>query len=280
MDFVYCLNSSTIQTTPLLQKIRIAGEVGYRAIELWHSDIDAYLRSGGTLEELRRALDDSGLEVPTTIFLKGWWDTRGKVYERAMAEIRRRLEQAAAVGAQFSIAGPPLGLVDLDEGAERYGRLLDVAREFGVRPVFEYLGFAEEVNTIDVALEVLRRCGHPDGTVVLDPFHCFRGGGGMQSIRKLRPEQIAISHFNDAPAFPPRELQHDPDRVMPGDGILDLAEYCRLLAGTGYREWLSLELFNRTYWAEDPVKVARLGLQRMKACVEAAMSDQQDRAQA
>ncbi len=28
-DFIYCLNSSTIRPTPILDKIRIAGETGY-----------------------------------------------------------------------------------------------------------------------------------------------------------------------------------------------------------------------------------------------------------
>ena len=32
-EFLYCLNTSTIRPTPLLEKIRIAGEAGYTAIE-------------------------------------------------------------------------------------------------------------------------------------------------------------------------------------------------------------------------------------------------------
>ena len=42
--FRYSLNSSTIQPTPILDKIRIAAEAGYGAIELWHADIDAHRR--------------------------------------------------------------------------------------------------------------------------------------------------------------------------------------------------------------------------------------------
>src|SRR4029078_4940354 len=76
-DFVYCLNSSTIRPTPILKKIEIAGQAGYAAIELWHDDIDAHLARGGTLKELRHALDDRQLAVPTTIYLKGWFETTG-----------------------------------------------------------------------------------------------------------------------------------------------------------------------------------------------------------
>ena len=77
-ELIYCLNSSTIKPTPILDKIRIAAETGYRAIELWHDDIDLYLQCGGTLADIKKAVDDHGLLVPTTIFLKGWWDNTGR----------------------------------------------------------------------------------------------------------------------------------------------------------------------------------------------------------
>jgi len=267
-DFIYCLNASTIKTASILDQIRIAGDVGYKAIELWHDDIDDHLSGGGQLSDIRKALDDQGLEVPTTIFLKGWWDTVGAVYEQAIDETKRRLNQAREIGAPFSIGGPPLGPVDFEVGARNYARLLELGREFGVKPVAEYLGFAEQVNTIEAALQVIDGSQDPDATTVLDPFHCFRGGGPIESIAKLKESQIAISHFNDSPAFPPRHMQQDCDRVMPGDGIVDLKNYCKLLKETGYNRWLSLEIFNREYWAKDPQEVATLGLEKMRATVE------------
>ena len=268
-DFIYCLNSSTIMPTSILDKIRIAGETGYAAIELWHSDIDAHLATGGTLADITQALADHGLEVPTTIFLKGWWDTVGEVYRRSMDETKRRLQQAKDVGAEYAICGPPLGPVDFEVGAANYGRLLEVGREFGVKPVVEYLGFAEEVNTVEAALKVMRGSSQPDATIVIDPFHCFRGGGSIETIAQLKAEQIAISHFNDSPGSPPCELQQDGDRVMPGDGIVDLKRYCDLLRQIGYGRWLSLELFNRDHWAQDPSEVAREGLDKMRTAAEA-----------
>ena len=267
-DFIYCLNSSTIRPTPLLEKIQVARAAGYAAIELWHDDMDLYLSQGGTLADLRKALDDAGLAVPTTIMLKGWWDTTGDDHTRAMDEVRRRLHQAAAIGAVYSIAGPPHGPVDDNIGARRYAELLNLGREFGVRPAMEYLGFVQDVKTIDDALRVMDGSGQIDATIVLDPFHCFRGGGGMEAIARLDESRIAISHFNDAPAHPPADQQHDPDRVLPGDGHLDLRRYLDLLRGTGYRRWLSLELFRRDLWERDPLEVARIGLEKMRSAAE------------
>lgn len=266
--FRYCLNASTIATTPVLQQLRVTREAGYEAIELWHDHIDLYLSRGGTLRDLCRAVEDSGLTIPTTIYLAGWFQPAGAEHQIALDEVKRRLEQAAAVGAKFAIAGPPAGQADRNLGAQHYAELLEIGRTFGVRPAFEYLGFVDDINTIDDAIDIIQRSRHPDATVVVDPFHCHRGGGSMESLSRLHADQIAISHFNDCPASPPAHQQQDSDRVFPGDGIVDLRRYCQLLHSTGYTGFLSLELFRDDLYKVDPLDVAKLGLEKMMSVAE------------
>ena len=79
-------------------------------------------------------------------------------------------------------------------------------------------------------------------------------------------------HMNDYPATPPRETIRDADRVYPGDGIGPLTQILRDLAAAGFRGTLSLELFNPTYWKQDPLAVARTGLAKMKEAVEKAVT--------
>lgn len=271
--FRYSLNSVTIKPTPVLEKIRIAAEMGYEAIELWHDEIDRYLASGGSLRELRSAIEDSGLTVPTTIMLKGWCEPDGALHREGMAECRRRLEQAAAIGAVHAIAGPPLGRVDFVLASQRYGELLDLGQSLGVRPAMEYLGFAEDVNSIADALRIVEGAGRAAGTIVLDPFHDFRGGAGCGDIARLSPSQIAVCHFDDAPGSPPASQQSDPDRVLPGEGVIDLRRFVTLLEQIGYDQWISLELFRRDLWERNPREVARLGLDKMRAVCESAVGD-------
>ncbi len=266
--FQYCLNSSTIRPTPLLDKIQIAGETGYSAIELWHDDIEAYLATGGKLSDIRKALDDQRLQLPTTIYLRGWCDTTGVDHATGLDECKMRLEHAAALGAIYSIASPAGGKVDVALAARNYAELLTLGLSFGVKPAMEYLGFVEQINTIESALEIMNLSKHPQATIVVDPFHNFRGGGAFSSLSLLRGDQIAISHFNDSPALPPREQQHDHSRVLPGQGHLDLKQWLGLLKQQGYNRWLSLELFREDLWARNPKEVARIGLESMKAVAE------------
>lgn len=262
--FAACLNASTLRGTPVLRQIAAAADAGFGAIELWFADTDVHVQSGGSLTEIRRALEDAGLAVPTLIYLGGWFEAPDTEWPRVRSDCVRRLEQAAALGAPHVIAGPPAGVVDLLRGAERYHELLVLGGSIGVLPAFEFLGFVEQYCTVESALEVLALTDHSRATTILDPFHIFRGGGSLESVAKLRGKQIAISHFNDAPPFPTHSQQQDADRVWPGDGHLDLHRYLTLLEQTGYRGWLSLELFREDLWRRDPFEVARIARKKMR----------------
>jgi 2-keto-myo-inositol isomerase len=76
-----------------------------------------------------------------------------------------------------------------------------------------------------------------------------------------------VLHLNDYPSEPPREKIDDSYRLYPGDGVAPLTELLQLLRRTGGQKVLSLEIFNRKYWSEDALEVAKTGLAKMKAAV-------------
>lgn len=269
-SFRYSLNASTIRTTPLLDKIRIAAEAGYQGIELWFDEIETFLAEGGKLETVSAAIQESGLEIPTMIMLRDWWSASAEEYPTVFKTCLERIKLAAKLGAEYVICCPHREKPDYDLGAERYRQLLEAGIEAGAKPSVEFLGFVSDVTKIEDALKIVEKSGHPEATLVLDPFHVFRGGGSMETIAQLKPQQIAISHFNDAVNTIPRETQMDPDRVLPGDGHIDLTRYCQLLKQIGYQSWLSLELFREDLWKQDPLDVAKLGLERMQTIAENA----------
>ena len=106
-QFQLGLNTSTIRPAGLMDKIRIAAETGYSAIELWNDDLTAYEEQGGSLSDVKKALDDYGLSVPTVIALHGWLNTTGTEHQEAIEEAKRRMAQAVAVGSTYIISSPP-----------------------------------------------------------------------------------------------------------------------------------------------------------------------------
>ncbi len=264
-EFTYCLNTSTIRPVPLLDKLRIAADCGFSAIEPWNDEIDEYLRSGATLEDLGSRIRDSGLRVASVIALFGWTEPDAPAYATALDECKRRMDQAARLGSPYIVASPPSGVVDPAFAARRFAELCVIGREIGVRPSMEFLGFVKGVHTLDSALAIADGSG---ATVVADVFHLLRGGGAIDDLLTMRGDQMAIFHINDVPANPDVLAQSDSDRVMLGEGVADLPRVIANLRAIRYRGPLSLELFNEALWHADPSEVCRIGLERMRALTD------------
>lgn len=266
-EFVYCLNTSTIRPTPLLKKIEIAGRVGYGAIEPWNDEVDEYLQSGGTIVDLRKAMDDAGVKVVSVIALHGWITSEGEEYQKVLDDCRRRMEQAKSLGSPTIVASPPQEVVDLGKATERFKELLELGREVGVTPTMEFLGFVDGINNVSSAWTIASGTGDPQAAVVADVFHMIRGGGTVDDLLQIPGDRLACFHMNDLPATPDPRTQTDYDRVMVGEGIADLPRVIANLRTIGYRGPLSLELFSRELWEQDPTDVAARGLDRIRALV-------------
>lgn len=92
-------------------------------------------------------------------------------------------------------------------------------------------------------------------------------------MRLLGGAALHVLHVNDYPAQPPRATVTDAQRVYPGDGVAPLGLLFRTLAANGFRGHLSLELFNRGYWAQSALEVARTGLEKTRAAVSKALQE-------
>jgi 2-keto-myo-inositol isomerase len=259
------LNSSTIKPTPLLDKIRVAGEAGYDGIELWAVDIYQHIGRGGEVSDVEKALLDFGLRVPCFIAVRQWGETSGWEYRLALDEAKRRFELAARLGSPLMVCTPPLERPGLDGLAAGYRDLLRIGRETGVQAVLEYISFFASLNNVADTVTVLDETKDPDGVTILDAFHNWNSRTTTDDLRSLPLERIAHYHINDAAPGIPSGSQKDPDRVMIGDGVIDLASELGLLREKGYDKWISLELFNESWWVKDPAETARIGLERMRA---------------
>ena len=112
----------------------------------------------------------------------------------------------------------------------------------------------------------------PINYFLVDVFHVYKGGSSFMGLRLLSGSALHVIHMNDYPANPPRSEIKDAQRVYPGDGVAPLGSMLRDLFATGFSGTLSLELFNRAYWEQDALNVARTGLEKMKEVVGKAVA--------
>jgi 2-keto-myo-inositol isomerase len=272
MAFGYCLNTSTIkgQGLSLVEEIDIAARAGYGGIEPWVSELDAYVASGGDLDELGARIADAGLIVPNVIGFFEWATDDDARRATGLAEARRNLEQARRIKAQ-RLAAPPMGVMDgglsLDAAAERYAGLLAIGEDYGVTPMLEFWGMSKSLGRLSECLYVAAETGRRDACLLADVFHIYKGNNNFAALRLLGPATLGLFHVNDYPADPPRDAINDSQRVFPGDGIAPLGMIFGDLARAGYTGMLSLELFNPAYWAMDALDAARTGLEKLKTAV-------------
>ena len=146
--------------------------------------------------------------------------------------------------------------------------MLELGDQIGVVPQVEVWGGSKTLGRLGEAARVAieahtrRRASSPTSII------CIEVAPTLAASSCSGPSSIHVFHFNDYPADPPREQATDADRVYPGDGVAPLGALLRDLSTGGFHVTLSLELFNRKYWAQDPQAVVRTGLEKMQALIQ------------
>ena len=275
--FGYCFNTSTIrgQKLPLDKVVDVVAKAGWNGIEPWMDEIKRFGDGGGSLADVRKRIADAGMTVPSAIGFAEWIVDDPERRNKGLENARRDMDLVAQLGGT-RIAAPPAGArdvsVDLRAAAERYHALCEVGRQAGVVPQLEVWGFSKTFQRLGEAAFVAVECGHPDACVLADPYHLHKGGSPFEGIKLLSVNALRHFHVNDYPADPPRERIADEHRVYPGDGVAPLDELFRALRDLGYTGMLSLELFNKTLYQQDPLEVAKTGLEKTKSAVKKALA--------
>jgi 2-keto-myo-inositol isomerase len=276
--FAYMLNTATImgQKLPLTEQIDVAAKAGYDAFEPWVRDIEAHVSKGHTVKDAAKRLKDHGLKVESAIGFAQWIVDDEGARKKGLEQAKRDMALVQELGGS-RIAAPPVGatekpMADLRKVADRYFALCEVGDKVGVVPQVELWGFSKSLSRLGETALVVIDSGHPKACLLADVYHLHKGGSGFGGLKLLGGTSMHVFHMNDYPANPPREKIRDADRVYPGDGVAPLGAMLRDLHKVGFRGTLSLELFNRDYWKQDALHVAKTGLAKMKAVVEKAMA--------
>jgi sugar phosphate isomerase/epimerase len=74
---------------------------------------------------------------------------------------------------------------------------------------------------------------------------------------------------NDSPSLPPEKIQDD-ERLMPGEGVIDLVGFFGALKEIGYGEGVSPEVFGRGLKNIPPEEGAHMGLETTRAIMRKA----------
>ena len=149
---------------------------------------------------------------------------------------------------------------------ERLGACGEVLRGQGIRLALEFVS-PWHLRTskaylwkyrMDEMLEFAVECG-PNVGVLLDSWHWHHAQGTVQNILDAGREKIVHVQTADAPDLPPEKIQ-DFERLMPGEGTIDLDGFFGALKKIGYADGVSPEVFGRGLREMSAEDGAALGL--------------------
>jgi sugar phosphate isomerase/epimerase len=228
-----------------------AAKVGFQGIGLWHADIEHQLETR-SLKEMAQIFDDSGLRYLEVEFLADFFAPPGEPARAASDALRRRLfDTAVAFDAHHikvgNIPGTPCELPRLIE--EFAALCAEAAEHTEAKIAYEFMPFDVNVNTLEVALELVRGAGAANGGLAIDTWHMGKLGITPDDLRAIRPEELAWFELSDGQVVDMEDRVDETinHRRLPGEGEFELPGYVQAAQEIGYTgpwgvEVLSAEL--------------------------------------
>lgn len=260
---VFC--SPPMGHVPLLYRLEAVRAGGFSLISLLPGDVWALEEQGIPARDIAARIADAGLAVGEVDCAACWMErhktakkARGGGNDDLSALLRsltaqRVVETAARIGARSVVAidmgaAPP----PLDEAAEGFAALCDLAAEHGLLAHIEFLP-ASAIRDLSAAWAIVEAAGRPNGGLTIDAWHFFRSGSTLAQLAAIPGDRIHTVQLNDGPLVPAPGAdpwdemmtgRHIPDALGTEGGGFDLAGLVRTLDTIGSTAPIGVEVFN------------------------------------
>ncbi|HET9318227.1 MAG TPA: sugar phosphate isomerase/epimerase family protein [Bryobacteraceae bacterium] len=270
------LNSTLVAgRVPWPEFARLAARVGFPGVDVSTSGV---IKEG--LEATRALFDELKLK-PAVAGLPVEFRKDEATFRSDLAKLEEAAQLVAAIGC------PRMNTYIMSSSdrpkaeqrkiyKERLGAAANILARSHVRLGLEFLGpphlrkmFPYEfIWRMDEMLEFAKECGPMVG-LELDSWHWHHAGATVKDIIAAGKDNIVNVQVNDSPQLPPDQIRDD-ERLMPGEGVIDLVAFFGALKEIGYDEGVSPEVFGRGLKNIPPEEGARLGLETTRAVMRKA----------
>lgn len=259
--------------TALPERFAAAAAAGYDRVTLSPTDVERAAAEGTSAVDIGKHAADLGLRLTVDPVMNWYPDSAPATSRFAGVGVEAALRSCADVGADsFSAIATQSSDVPLADLAEPFAGLCDAAAHFGARVHLEFIPFTI-VRDLRVAWDIVRTADRPNGGLVFDTWHFYRGTPDFGVLADVPGERIYHVQIDDAPAEAEGELRQETQcRLLPGDGALDLARVVRALDAIGGLHAIGPEVISPTL-ARMPIReAAELALARSRAVVQEALA--------
>jgi sugar phosphate isomerase/epimerase len=270
------LNGSLTRQMPWPDFAALAAKLGYGGV-----DVNLAAASAEGAEATRQRLARLRLRPGVASLPVRYNNQDAALFEEDMKGLEAAARFLAEIGCPRMMAVlPPSSTMPKPEFRAllkaRVQRIAEVLNRSNVRLGLEFLGPLhfrtrnphEFIWRMDEALEFATECG-PNIGLTLDAWHWHHAGATAADILTAGRARTVHVHVSDARRQPPEDVR-DNARVMPGEGVIDLATFFRSLAKIGYTDAVSPEPIGRVPAEMSPEEGARLGLETTVAAMKRA----------
>ena len=248
------------------ERVEAIARAGFKGLGLWHADI-AHVMKKRSLAEMKKILDDNGMQHVEIEFLNGWFLDGEK--RRESDEQRRFLLNAAAeLGGRHVKVGDFYNTpFEFPRLIDEFGRLCREAEKIGTRIGYELMPFSE-INSLEKAKRLCEGAAPKNGGMIFDLWHIVKLRIPYADVWNF-PQQYFIGlEINDGYLKPPRQDLGEETtqyRALCGYGEFDVRGFTSLRAKSVYQGPIGIEVLAKEIrpWPLD--RIARIAYESTAA---------------
>lgn len=251
------------------QKLQAARDAGFDQVEIWREDVEACEGGAAALAEIsaRQGPGFTNLQV-----LRDFTGAPSALRSQKREELRQFIQIAQALGCD-TIQAPASTREDCcaDQIDDDLRWMASEAARYNMRIMYEPMAWCSVDNTLPLAWQRLQRLDQPNIGLVVDLFHICALGGDASHLDGIPADRIYEVQLCDMAAVPAQDKQSlmamaKHQRLLPGDGIIDVERFVDKLKSAGYQGPVGIEVFNDALKRLPPDVAARHAWQALTRC--------------
>jgi sugar phosphate isomerase/epimerase len=255
----------------LRERIEAAGEAGFRGFGLLDCDLDKFLLNN-SLQELKKILEDNGVEAIELEFLTGWFTTGDE--KKASNILKQKLFTAAeALGAHHIKIATDItgGAWEKDHWAKELLKLGKEVESYGTKLAIEFMPFAN-VKNLATGLDLVNTVDHLNVGLMVDMWHIARGGTSLDELAKVPLHRIIGVELDDADAVQIDDGYSDTinRRRLCGEGDLPVVGMIQTLKKIGWTGPWGVEILSVEHRSLELHEAARRAFNTTAECFRIA----------
>jgi sugar phosphate isomerase/epimerase len=269
--------SASLLSASLDERVDAAARNGFSALTVWPEDLERLQGEGRDPMQVAAEARQRGVERLMLEGLTTWYpyEPPRSTFPSANYSLDDHLRAAAAVGAHdVNIVALFQSTHPIEALTEAFAHVCDRCATEGVAVHLEFAPLPP-VGSLATAWQIVEGAGRPNGGILFDTWHFFRGEPDLDLLASLPGDRIFSVQVSDGAAGYEESLMKDTfrHRRLPGDGVFDLVGVLRALGRIGGLALVGPEVLSVELNALAPAEAARVASDALDRVLAEAAAD-------